>query len=74
MKKSGRNGPCPCGSGKKYKKCCLPREESAYQRTSEPEPEKDFITELRPDVDDKVDRVLERLERGQYENIAADRK
>ena len=21
--KSGRNGPCPCGSGKKYKKCCL---------------------------------------------------
>jgi hypothetical protein len=19
----GRNGPCPCGSGKKYKKCCL---------------------------------------------------
>lgn len=20
--KSGRNDPCPCGSGKKYKKCC----------------------------------------------------
>jgi uncharacterized protein len=20
----GRNDPCPCGSGKKYKKCCLP--------------------------------------------------
>ena len=19
----GRNDPCPCGSGKKYKKCCL---------------------------------------------------
>ncbi|MGN6136860.1 MAG: SEC-C metal-binding domain-containing protein [Aureliella sp.] len=19
----GRNAPCPCGSGKKYKKCCL---------------------------------------------------
>ena len=26
-KKVGRNDPCPCGSGKKYKKCCLPREE-----------------------------------------------
>jgi hypothetical protein len=22
----GRNDPCPCGSGKKYKKCCLGRE------------------------------------------------
>ena len=22
-KKVGRNDPCPCGSGKKYKKCCL---------------------------------------------------
>ncbi len=22
--KTGRNEPCPCGSGKKYKKCCLP--------------------------------------------------
>jgi hypothetical protein len=22
-KKIGRNAPCPCGSGKKYKKCCL---------------------------------------------------
>lgn len=21
--KMGRNDPCPCGSGKKYKKCCL---------------------------------------------------
>lgn len=23
--KTGRNEPCPCGSGKKYKKCCLDR-------------------------------------------------
>ena len=22
VKKTGRNDPCPCGSGKKYKKCC----------------------------------------------------
>jgi len=21
--KTGRNDPCPCGSGKKYKKCCM---------------------------------------------------
>ncbi|MGD8389517.1 MAG: SEC-C metal-binding domain-containing protein [Desulfobacteraceae bacterium] len=24
--KVGRNDPCPCGSGKKYKKCCLQKE------------------------------------------------
>ena len=24
--KIGRNNPCPCGSGKKYKKCCLKKE------------------------------------------------
>ncbi len=23
LRKVGRNDPCPCGSGKKYKKCCL---------------------------------------------------
>ncbi|MGD0918235.1 MAG: preprotein translocase subunit SecA [Thermodesulfobacteriota bacterium] len=28
-KKTGRNDPCPCGSGKKYKKCCLPKESEA---------------------------------------------
>lgn len=25
-KKVGRNDPCPCGSGKKYKKCCMNKE------------------------------------------------
>jgi hypothetical protein len=25
--KAGRNDPCPCGSGKKYKKCCLARDQ-----------------------------------------------
>jgi uncharacterized protein YecA (UPF0149 family) len=26
--KAGRNDPCPCGSGKKYKKCCLKKDEA----------------------------------------------
>ncbi len=29
MKKPGRNDPCPCGSGKKYKNCCLIKDEAA---------------------------------------------
>ena len=27
-KEVGRNDPCPCGSGKKFKKCCLPKSEA----------------------------------------------
>jgi len=29
--KTGRNDPCPCGSGKKYKQCCLRKDEEAEQ-------------------------------------------
>lgn len=29
MHRVGRNEPCPCGSGKKYKKCCLLQHEEA---------------------------------------------
>lgn len=31
MSKVGRNDRCPCGSGKKYKKCCLGKEASAVE-------------------------------------------
>lgn len=31
----GRNSPCPCGSGKKYKKCCLNDSESTLKSTLE---------------------------------------
>ncbi|MFP3869340.1 MAG: SEC-C metal-binding domain-containing protein [Syntrophobacteria bacterium] len=29
LRKVGRNDPCPCGSGKKYKRCCLRKHEEA---------------------------------------------
>jgi tetratricopeptide (TPR) repeat protein len=28
MPKVGRNEPCPCGSGKKYKRCCLGKDQA----------------------------------------------
>jgi hypothetical protein len=28
----GRNDPCPCGSGKKYKKCCLAKDEEEARK------------------------------------------
>jgi len=29
MDEAGRNDPCPCGSGRKYKRCCLERDREA---------------------------------------------
>lgn len=31
MKGVGRNDPCPCGSGKKYKKCCMGSDFGFYE-------------------------------------------
>jgi len=31
MPTAGRNDPCPCGSGQKYKRCCLEREAASSQ-------------------------------------------
>jgi tetratricopeptide (TPR) repeat protein len=36
MTKTGRNAPCPCGSGKKYKKCCLLREDGSKRYSPKP--------------------------------------
>ena len=35
-KSVGRNDPCPCGSGKKYKKCCLGKDEAQVRLSSSP--------------------------------------
>lgn len=37
-KKVGRNEPCPCGSGKKYKRCCLDKQAQAPARTESARP------------------------------------
>lgn len=37
MSNIGRNDPCSCGSGKKFKKCCLDKVPS-YRRSKKPKP------------------------------------
>lgn len=44
MKKIGRNELCPCGSRKKYKKCCLGKEKIFYPNVEE-EVRKNFVHE-----------------------------
>jgi hypothetical protein len=36
MAKIGRNEPCPCGSGKKYKRCCQAREDARLVAQAQP--------------------------------------
>ena len=75
MNEIGRNELCPCGSGKKYKKCCLERD-AALERQTRPvalpaSDEEHFTAELLPKVDEAVDRLLIQVEKGQLENVQA---
>jgi tetratricopeptide (TPR) repeat protein len=38
MAKIGRNDPCACGSGKKYKKCCMESDEAAARAARPAQP------------------------------------
>ena len=47
----GRNDPCPCGSGKKFKKCCLPKkEELELKLQSQPTQEELFPWDKYPPI------------------------
>ena len=45
MAKPGRNDRCPCGSGKKYKACCLTKDEAA---------ERERLTAAQADRDERA--------------------
>jgi hypothetical protein len=53
--KIGRNEPCPCGSGKKYKKCCLDREDGSFRKGVAGE----VLAEIREELEDKELESLE---------------
>jgi hypothetical protein len=54
MMETGRNDPCPCGSGRKYKKCCL--------KTLEPDRDQEWrrLGEAYGDLDDRLRSFTER--------------
>ena len=43
----GRNDPCPCGSGKKYKKCCLNSGRTFMESQGTPNMATDLLNELK---------------------------
>src|ERR671934_281869 len=53
--KPGRNEPCHCGSGVKYKRCCLAKDEEAARQAREvAPPEAETGTCLCPDCEQEV--------------------
>ncbi len=43
--KVGRNDPCPCGSGKKYKRCCIYTESQSYLIAKKKESSGKYLTD-----------------------------
>ena len=76
MVKINRNAACPCGSGKKYKRCCLPRDqETAAQRRDQVAPEKPPSLPPLVAVEDDIDRlsnsVLDLIKEGRLDEAEA---
>jgi hypothetical protein len=56
MAKIGRNRPCPCGSGKKFKKCCIDKDAAPAARAFDPERDAVFQKKLREMEAERVQR------------------
>ncbi len=81
MKQIGRNGPCPCGSGKKYKKCCLLKKEEIEaghrEESGAPSRALDWLAERYPEevnaaIDDEFYGALTDDELDLLEDLPAD--
>ena len=59
--KTGRNDPCPCGSGKKYKRCCL--EQQAVEHS---------VWLQQRDESDDLTRAMIRYARDAFEDFVGD--
>ena len=73
MAKAGRNDPCRCGSGKKYKRCCADKDAAASSATLQTKAEagaRDLLARY-PDVHDGYDRLGMVAEARGDKNLAA---
>lgn len=66
--KIGRNSPCPCGSGKKYKKCCEDNEKNISRNVSN-------LLQSMPNLEGDLSRFFgyDKEARDSVENIVDDR-
>jgi tetratricopeptide (TPR) repeat protein len=82
MAKTGRNDPCPCGSGKKYKLCCLAKDDAAAWASAEAkqaasaERAKTFFHDLEEqledgDLDEASNAVVDLVDAGKLDEAEA---
>ena len=75
--KPGRNQPCPCGSGRKYKNCCLAADEArerasrAAALSAPPALGVDDLDDYEDDLDEELDEELDDELSGFYPEVAA---
>jgi len=78
MAKVGRNQPCPCGSGKKYKHCCLSQDRASGAQAGRQAPQRPpnglpeyglFFAE--DDLDKLSNRVVDLVNDGRLEEAEA---
>jgi len=76
--KVGRNDPCPCGSGKKYKKCCMLKDEMQKPEIQSDEsesitaPSEDKKLDSRSDeTENNLHRAYNLMEKGQFEQASS---
>jgi len=81
MAKIGRNDRCPCGSGKKYKQCCLAKDEVAERAAREqrravvttqapdhlPHHHPHFCKDCNAEIDDAANTVIALIDAGKLD-------
>ncbi|MBA2662649.1 MAG: SEC-C domain-containing protein [Bradymonadaceae bacterium] len=64
---TGRNEPCPCGSGQKYKRCCLAKDQDAVRSTSAAQPMAKPLPVLAQRPRGKQQQAMNARERSDFE-------
>lgn len=72
MAKLNRNAPCPCGSSRKYKRCCLPGDQEAAARRRDElapttPPSLPPIVAVEDDIDRLSNHALDLIQEGRLE-------
>lgn len=70
MGQVGRNQPCPCGSGKKYKRCCLAKDEALVSERLRAQAVDDAPSE-EDDLDEVSNAVVDLIRAGRLDEAEA---
>ena len=70
MPKIGRNAPCPCGSGKKFKRCCLKKTEDAARAAAATASPPGWVLED-DDLDELSNQAVDLIQLGKLDEAEA---